>query len=140
MLAGGMGTPAWPKFQSFLTGSELHFHGGALFESEGLQLMLLATAVVAAGFWAGWRLYGQKPPLQADQADPLAGLIPGIFGFLRQNGRVDELYARTVLRANAGCAAACDWLDRGGWGNLVLAVAYLVWGLDGWTGFATSGW
>jgi NADH-quinone oxidoreductase subunit L len=49
-----------------------------------------------------------------------------MFALLREKFFVDELYALSVVRFNAWCARAAQWLDNWVWGGLVTAVSFLV--------------
>ena len=39
---------------------------------------------------------------------------------------MDEFYAATVIRFNAGCSVGCDWLDRRIWAGGVRLITNLV--------------
>ena len=85
VLLGFIGTPAWPWFQSFLSGEsgELATLASSL-EPDVLGLMLLSSAVVFAGLGLGWWLYGRKPVRNADDPDVLERLQPEVFALLQQ--------------------------------------------------------
>jgi NADH-quinone oxidoreductase subunit L len=119
IAVGFFGTPAWPWLHSYLTGHELHFGFAKLFEWNVLSLMLLSTAIVAAGIGAGWFLYARKISCDAAEQDPLERAQPVLFRVLRKRLFVDELYEATVIRLNAFAAALSDWLDRVVWNGLV---------------------
>jgi NADH-quinone oxidoreductase subunit L len=130
MLLGLVGTPAWPWFTSFLDGQQakLDFRGFA--EYGILPVMLASTMIVFLGLGFGWWFYGRKPIKRADASDALERLQPHIFNVLRNGFFVDKLYEATVLRFNAWCGRACDWLDRWVWGGAVQLVTYLALGLS----------
>jgi NADH-quinone oxidoreductase subunit L len=125
ILLGFIGTPIWPWFQSFLGA-----HHESVQWSSVLVLMLVSTAVVVAGLGAGWLLYGRKTAEKPAEAEPLERWQPSLFAVLRQKFYVDELYAATVVRLNAGFARFCDWLDRTVLDSLVQFAAYLMLGLS----------
>ena len=130
MLLGLVGTPAWPWFTSFLDGQQakLDFRGFA--ENGILPVMLTSTMIVFLGLGFGWWFYGRKPIGRADASDALERLQPHIFNVLRNGFFVDKLYEATILRFNAWCGRACDWLDRWVWGGAVQLVTYLALGLS----------
>ena len=96
-----------------------------------LLLMLVSTAVAAAGLTAGWRLYGQRPAVEPDAADPLERAQPAVFEALRRKFWVDELYERTVIRWTAQLGQAWDWVDTVVVGGVVTAISLLTVGA-GW--------
>jgi NADH-quinone oxidoreductase subunit L len=124
-LLGLLGTPMWPWFQSYL---------GAAPEAVTwlgfLGLMLGSTAVVGAGLWIGWWLYGRRPAARATDVDPLELAWPGTFAILRGRFFVDELYQRTVIRWHDQFAQRCRQLDECVLDMVVQAIAYLVWGIS----------
>ncbi len=121
---GFLGSPAWPWFQGWLEGSTTHFQAGHL--SEALPTMLLSALIVAAGMAAGWWLYGRAPRQSPREADALQRLQPGLYSILAGRFFVDEFYAATVVRLNAGAALLSDFLDRWVWGGLVRLTAWLT--------------
>lgn len=129
VLAGFIGTPAWPWFQGFLSGEPATGHLGALFEPEVLRLMLLSSAVVFIGLGLGWWLYGRRPVTSADDPDVLERLQPEVFTLLRRKYFVDEIYEATVIRFNAYWAQVCVWLDNWVWSGMVQLFSFLVVGL-----------
>jgi NADH-quinone oxidoreductase subunit L len=126
MLLGSVGTPAWPWFTSFLDGQQakLDFRGFA--ENGILPMMLASTMIVFLGLGFGWWFYGRRPIERAVASDALERLQPYIFNVLRNGFFVDKLYEATILRFNAWCGRACDWLDRWVWGGAVQLVTYLT--------------
>ncbi len=126
MLLGLVGTPAWPWFTSFLDDQQakLDFRGFA--ENGILPVMLASTMIVFLGLGFGWWFYGRKPIERADASDALERRQPHIFNVLRNGFFVDKLYEATILRFNAWCGRACDWLDRWVWGGAVQLVTYLA--------------
>jgi NADH-quinone oxidoreductase subunit L len=130
ILLGFVGTPAWPWFESFLTGHSAHFEFGKLFESEVLLTMLVSSAIVAVGIGLGWWLYGRKPVPAANELDVLEQLRPDLFTLLRRKFFVDEIYEYSVVRLNAWWARTCEWLDDVVWNGAVQFVSYFVIGLS----------
>ena len=129
ILLGFIGTPAWPWFQSYLTGTVAEFNFAELRNPEILSTLLLSTALVFFGIGLGWLLYGRQPAVDAQAVDPLERWQPDVFALLRNKFYVDELYEMTVIQLNAWFARACDNLDYFGWNGLVVAVSYITIGL-----------
>ena len=129
ILLGVLGTPAWPWFQSFLKGTRAGLDFGSLFDSDMLGLMAVSSAVVIAGLGLGWWLYGSKPAVSPEAADPLQDLPAQTYALLQNKYFIDEIYEQSFIRLNRWWAKACDWLDRVLWGGLVLLASYLVVGL-----------
>ena len=130
VILGFLGTPAWPLFSAYLSGTPSHFELSRLFEAEALTTMLASTLIVAAGIGLGWWLYGRRPLRRADDVDALERWRPEVFGLLRDKFLVDEFYEATVIRWHAGWAWFCDLMDRWVWGGAVLAASLLVVGLS----------
>ena len=129
MLLGLVGTPAWPWFTSFLDGQQVKLDFRGFAENGVLPVMLASTMIVFFGLGFGWWFYGRKP-IERDASDALERLQPHIFNVLRNGFFVDKLYEATILRFNAWCGRACDWLDRWVWGGAVQLVTYLALGLS----------
>jgi NADH-quinone oxidoreductase subunit L len=130
ILLGFIGTPAWPWFQSFLTGSPSSFEGHKLVEPEVLRLMLLSVAIVAGGVGLGWFLYGRKAITNPEEPDVLERVQPEIFALLHRKYFVDEAYEHSIIALNAWWAKACDWLDYWVWNGVVQLVSYAILGLS----------
>jgi len=130
MLLGLIGTPAWPWFASFLNNEQTKLDFVGFTENGVLPVMLSSTIIVFLGLGLGWWFYGRKPIESADASDALERLQPQIFNVLRNGFFVDKLYEATIIRFNAWCALACDWLDQWIWGGAVQLVTYLVLGLS----------
>jgi NADH-quinone oxidoreductase subunit L len=128
LLLGFLGTPVWPWFHDYFNGR----HSGVDFSRlrEAWPVMAIATLLVVAGLGLGWRFYGGKRIVRAEQADALEAFLPGVFEVLRRKFLVDELYEATVIRWNAHAAAAMNWLDHHVWETGVLAIGYLTLGLS----------
>ena len=131
VLLGFLGTPAWPWFQSFLSGEHAHF--GLAHLSHALPTMLLSALIVVVGVGTGWWLYGRKPVESAEQRDILQQTQPTLFRWLRDKFYVDELYERTVIALNADWARLCDFFDRWVWGGLVKLVSFVTQGFSDMT-------
>jgi NADH-quinone oxidoreductase subunit L len=130
MLLGLIGTPAWPWFTSFLDGQQSKFDLRGFAENGIFSIMLTSTMIVFLGLGLGWWFYGRRPIERANTSDALERLQPHIFNVLRNGFFVDRLYEATILRFNAWCGRACDWLDRWVWGGAVKLVTYLALGLS----------
>ena len=129
ILLALVATPVWPWFHSYLAGHEAEVHLGELFLWDKLSVISLSVLFVAVGVSVAWQLYWLKPIKRADDVDALEQLRPDVIGFLKQQCRVDELYAATVVRFNAWAATTSDFLDRWIWGGVVKVVALTVTGL-----------
>jgi len=122
VAAGFFGTPAWPWFQRYLEGGRAGFDLSRLLDGRALTVMLLSTALVAAGItWGGW-IYGRA----GRGTDPFEKARPALFACLRRKFFVDEFYAATVVRLTAAFAMFCDWLDRVVLDGAVRAVSWLA--------------
>ncbi|HKS37876.1 MAG TPA: proton-conducting transporter membrane subunit [Verrucomicrobiae bacterium] len=125
LLLGFVGTPAWPWFQSYLTG-----HHESVTWWGVLLLMLVSTGVVLAGIGIAAVIYGLLPPDSPEEKDVLERWQPALFAVLRDKFYVDELYEATVVRLNAGFSRFAHWLDTMVLDTLVIAVSYLVLGVS----------
>lgn len=63
-----------------------------------LNIALISLAVALAGLLTGWLIYGRKPLAKADQPDPLARPLGGLFRALEHKWWVDELYQAVIVR------------------------------------------
>ena len=129
ILLGVIGTPAWPWFDSYLTGEAAKFDLGKLTEHGTLSLMVTSAIIVFTGLGLGWLLYGNRLRKTAGEKDVLEAAQPAVFKLLQNKYYIDELYELTVIRLNAFAARLCDFLDRWIFGGVVLAVSYLFLGL-----------
>jgi NADH-quinone oxidoreductase subunit L len=126
MLLGLIGTPAWPWFTLFLDGQQAKVDFSGFAENGVLAVMLSSTVTLFLGLGIGWWFYGRKPIEDVEAPDTLECLQPQIFNVLRNGFFIDKLYEATIIRFNAWCARACDWLDRWVWGGAVRLVSRLV--------------
>ncbi|HEY3705742.1 MAG TPA: NADH-quinone oxidoreductase subunit L [Terracidiphilus sp.] len=120
---GGLGTPLWPWFRSFLLDRPASFGLTGFHEPGLLVLMLTSTAVVAIGYGIGWALYVGKSPA-ASEPDALESKIGPVWTALSHRLYVDELYGVTVIAFYYWWAGVADWLDRRVWGGMVGAVTW----------------
>ncbi len=130
ILLGFLGTPAWPWFQGFLTGSRPVLAFGSLLEPAILGTMALSTLMVFLGIALGYWFYGRRALAGAQAPDPLEHVQADIFVLLRRKYYVDEAYNWAVVGLNAWCAKASDWLDQHIWSGLVQALVFVVTGLS----------
>jgi NADH-quinone oxidoreductase subunit L len=121
---GLIGTPAWPWFQSFLSGRSAHFESGGFGEPGIGLLMLTSTAVVLLGLGIGWMIYGNKSP-RAEEPDTLEKAMPPVWRALCNRLYVDEFYGVTFIAFYHWLARVADGLDRRVWGGLVALVTWL---------------
>ncbi len=126
VLAGFLGTPAWPWFHSYLNGENTPFAPAALVAGPQLNLMLLSTMVVGAAFFLGWRIYSKAAVQSSREKDPLEKSLPALFWLLQNKFFIDEIYAATVIRLNTAFSSCADWMDRVIWGGAVNAVSALT--------------
>jgi NADH-quinone oxidoreductase subunit L len=126
VLLGFLGTPAWPRFQSFLEGTPTHFNFAGFHEPGILPVMLSSSFLVFAGLALGWYFYGRKPIPTADSPDALASRSPDIFTLLANAFHIDALYAATLLRLNALASRMAAWLDRWIWNGAVQLISTVV--------------
>jgi NADH-quinone oxidoreductase subunit L len=126
ILLGFLGTPAWPWFQSFLTGE----HEAVGFTSDVVSLLVVSSVIVFLGLGLGWWFYGRKPLAKADQPDALEKLRPDLYKVLENKYWIDELYEHSIIAFNAWWSKVCDFLDTWIWGGAVQLVSYLVVGLS----------
>jgi len=130
VLLGFLGTPAWPWFESYLTGEKLSLNVGEFFHWEFLSFFLLSSAIALSGIGLGWWLYGRTPIVDPERLDPLERLQPDLFELARRKFFVDELYQQTVISWTWAWGRICDWFDRWIWQGAVLAVSFAVVGLS----------
>lgn len=133
VLLAGVGTPAWPAFEAYLSGHTAAWNPGRL--KEALPMMVLSTGVVAVGLGLGWWIYGRQCRERVEAPDPVQAFVPRVFGILERRLLVDEVYAATVGRAHAALAALSAVVDRWVIGGLVLGAGWLMKGLA-----AVMGW
>ncbi|MBC8094592.1 MAG: hypothetical protein H7Y43_02155 [Akkermansiaceae bacterium] len=126
ILLGFIGTPAWPWFQSFLTGE----HEAAGFTGDVVKLMIVSSIIVFLGLGLGWWFYGRKPMTKASQADPLETLRPDFYKVLENKYWIDEIYEHSIIAFNAWWAKVCNFLDVWVWSGAVQLVSYLIVGLS----------
>ena len=131
---GFVGTPAWPWFQSFLTGQSATFAWSGFSEPGLRPLMGISTLIVFAGLFLGWLLYGRKPIENATEPDALERLQPSLFHALGNRLYVDEFYDATVIRLTRFASAFSAFLDRWIFGGIVNLVGWIFAGL-GWFDF-----
>ncbi len=120
-------TPAWPWLHDYLAGDLPHFEMARLVQ----PVLFLSLVLVASGIGLGWWLYGRGRLT----TDPLERAQPGIFRFLQERMRLDELYENTVIAFAQGAARISDWMDRHVWDGLVRAVG----GMSQFFGIVTNG-
>jgi NADH-quinone oxidoreductase subunit L len=125
ILLGIFGTPFWPWFHDYVSGTLDHLHASASIPGDVLLVMIVSTAVVAFGITLAWWLYSRRGK---ERADTLERLQPDVFALLNRKFFVDELYDATVVRWNAFLARASDWLDRWIWDGAVRVTSLLVLG------------
>jgi NADH-quinone oxidoreductase subunit L len=127
VLLGLLGTPAWPWFQSFLSGTPPEAFGlHALLEPAVLTVMATSTAVVFLGLFLGWWLYMRNRITSANSPDVFDSAAPAAFTFLGHAWYINELYAATLVRLNTALAHLSDILDRYIFGGIVQLVTWIT--------------
>jgi NADH-quinone oxidoreductase subunit L len=126
ILLGVIGTPAWPWFDSFLSGQPATLNFAGFFENGILLVMASSSLIVFAGLGLGWWFYGRKPIASAESPDTLEQLQPQIFNLLRNKFYVDEFYQATFIRWNTWLSRVSEWFDRWIWNGAVWSVSHLV--------------
>ena len=126
VLAGFLGTPAWPWFHAYLNGETARFTPAALVAGPQLNLMLLTTIVVGGALLAGWKFYAKAAGQGTRGMDPLEKALPAVFRLLQNKFFIDEIYEATVIRLNRAFAKSADWLDRVIWSGAVNGVSGLT--------------
>lgn len=124
ILLGMIGTPAWPWFESYLSGHSPEYLPQRL--RDALPMMLVSTGVVTAGIGLGWLVYGRRPRAQVDAPDPVEATVPRIFGVLRRRLYVDEAYDVTVVSGHRASSDLTGWADGMVIGGLVAAVGLVL--------------
>jgi len=130
ILLGLIGTPAWPWFDSFLTGQTAVLNVAGFFENGVLPVMLFSSIIVFLGLGLGWWFYGRKPIANAEAQDALERMQPKIFRLLQHKFYVDEFYQVTFIRWNVWLSHISAWFDRWIWHGAVWTVSHLVLGLS----------
>ena len=69
LLLGLVGTPAWPWFHSFLSGTPVAVRLSGFSEPGLLPVMVSSSIVVFLGLGLGWYFYGRKPIVSAEAPD-----------------------------------------------------------------------
>lgn len=126
ILLGIIGTPAWPWFDSFLSGVPVSLSFAGFLEHDVLPVMLSSSIIVFVGLGVGWWLYGRRPAPNADAPDALERIQPQAFQLLRRKFFVDETYQATFIRWNTWLSRVSDWLDRWIWGGAVWTASHIV--------------
>jgi len=71
----------------------------------------IATLLAVLGIGLGYALY-RNAYANAEDADPLERMMPGVFQALNRKLYFDEIYANTFGRLSYGLAVAWNWIDR----------------------------
>lgn len=113
IVAGFMGTPLFPWFQSFLEGGTLEWHWTALFHGSTLGLLIGSSALVLGGLVVGWWFYSSLVFDPLRDKDPLDEKLPsGWFTTLRAKFYLDEFNESTVIEGTRLLASGAAWLER----------------------------
>ena len=123
---GIFGTPAWPGFETYVSGHHTEFDFSKLLAGETVLIMAISIALVAVAIFSAWQLYGRRPAQLAEELDPLERANGNVFRWLSNRLYVDELYEATVILLNRTFSSAADLFDRAVWGGLVKAAALLT--------------
>jgi NADH-quinone oxidoreductase subunit L len=108
VVLGFFGTPfvGGNLFQHYLAPEEHMAEGGT-----GL-VMGLSIAVGLLGILLGYLVYGRKPMERADEPDPLAVPLGGLFTALNRKWYVDEFYEATIIWATMMCGKLFRLVDK----------------------------
>jgi NADH-quinone oxidoreductase subunit L len=126
VVLGIFGTPAWPAFETYLSGHHTAFDGSKLFQGETVKVVSISIGIVALAIFTAWQLYGRKPAASAGDLDPLQRWNGTLFRWLSDRLYIDELYAATFIRGNAAFSKLADSFDRFVWGGLIRGVSLLI--------------
>ncbi len=129
ILPGFLGTPAWPWFQSFLSGQPAVLDPARLVEHGFLVMLAWSGAAALGGIAAGWLLYRRS--VSARDPDVLQTRFPVLYRLLERKYFVDEAYGWFFGGLIRAWAKGCEGLDRIITEGLVRLAAYAVVGL-GW--------
>ena len=124
VFLGFLGTPLWPRFQSFLEGERATFSSAPFMAA--LPLMIISSIIVFVGLGLGWALYGRKPITSANEPDVLATAQPQIFAAFNKAFYFNQLYDATIVRFTGFFGVLCDWFDRFVFNGVVQVVSYTV--------------
>jgi len=103
IFAGLIGTP-------FLFHNPFHHFlaPGHHATSPSLWVMLASTGMALLGIFAAYAVYGRRPLTE----DPLIQSLKGLFTLLERKYYIDELYAKTIVRATQRVAVFFKQLDQ----------------------------
>ncbi|MGA2222667.1 MAG: NADH-quinone oxidoreductase subunit L [Verrucomicrobiia bacterium] len=108
VVLGFFGTP-------FIGGNLFHRYvapGEYMPEGGTGTVMVLSIAVGALGILFGCLIYGRKPMEHADEPDPLAKPLGGLFTCLNRKWYIDELYEATIIRLTMACGVLFRLIDE----------------------------
>ncbi len=123
---GIFGTPAWPAFETYLSGHHADLDFSRFLNRETLFVMLTSTCIVSVAIFSGWKLYGKNAVQISREIDPLERFNGSVFRWLSNRLYIDEVYAATIIRFNDWLSRAADILDRVVWGGVVRAASFLT--------------
>jgi NADH-quinone oxidoreductase subunit L len=127
---GFLGTPAWPWFQSFISGTPAHITWSHLFEKEVVALMGVSTVIVLSGIFLGWWFYGSATRSKNVPLPTSGSLLADIGTLLARKYYVDEFYSATVTRVVRWWSIFCNWLDDWIFESAISLITALVEGLS----------
>src|SRR5271170_1399660 len=125
LFMGWLGTPWF--------GDNLFHHYVAPEEvaAEGSDMVLwLSIGVGLLGIFLGWVIYGRKTMEKANDPDPLATTLGGLFIFLNRKWYIDELYEATVFRFTAVAAMFFRLFDKLVIDGTLHAIAWVAWAIS----------
>jgi len=126
VLAGLLGTPAWPWFDAYLKGGPASVDFSKLVSGRQIAMTLLSATVIATAMAFGVRLYRATAAQAPRPADPLEAKLPFVFACLRRKLFFDEIYDATFVRLNRKFAQLANWMDHAIWGGLVALASKLA--------------
>jgi NADH-quinone oxidoreductase subunit L len=115
----------------FFAGKYGHYLGVHEEEHHGKWLVMgLSVAVGAAGILLGWLVYGRRTMARADEADPLATKLGGLFTCLNRKWYVDEFYDATIIAFTTWLGILWREFDRFIVDGALHGIAWVSWGIS----------
>jgi NADH-quinone oxidoreductase subunit L len=127
VVGGGLNLPGSHILETWLEHTIEGLHAGAFVP----LLAGLALLVALAGLFAAWLVYGMRAVSRAQDVEPLAARMPGLFRALNAKWWIDEFYENTVVRGYKGLSAfLAGPFDQGLIDGIVNGFGYVSRGLS----------